>query len=232
MSIHSDHPKYPQFFRNELRTLNVIASNTFLVNKFRNLTTIADRLYHAYKGYKDKELLIRDFKFHVDFDIEIEKQQRRIVIEAGIRSQYSMASYVLSICEKNTPPYSIIRKFHFDYALPVAGDSRPKPVYHLQYGGEQSPQLAALGIDVGHLHPWLSLPRINYAPMNLALLLDMVFCEFRTADTVHIIEDSKWREHIKLNEDFLLRPYYLKVNGFVNHDHKVNSLIRDFNYGR
>ena len=156
---------------------------------------------------------------------------RRIVIEAQIKHNFSLVSYVLSICENNEPPFHLIRKFHFDYAIPNPKED-PKPVYHIQYGGELSPQLETLEIDVAEMQPWLSTPRIRFYPFNLALLLDMVFNEFRSDETVSIVERSEWRDFIKTNEEIVLKPFYEGVANFLNGSHSSNYLLRDFYYGK
>ena len=71
-----------------------------------------------------------------------------------------------------------MRKFHFDFA-PVVDKNDRKPVYHLQYGGKPTPRMKELNVDDEHILPWLSSPRINSTPINLALLLDMIFRPFR-----------------------------------------------------
>jgi len=232
MSVHINQPKFIDFFRNELKTLQFISTNGTIISKFRQLAFSCEQTFHIYNGYKDKELEKKDFDFRTDFDITIEKATRRVVVESIVTRQYGIVSYVLSVCENKDSPFNILRKFHFDFALPINGNAAPKPVYHIQYGGKQSPHLTTLSIPVDVLHPWLSSPRINTIPINMALLLDLIFCEFQTLDTVKITNDRKWRDHIKHNEDFLLKPYYEKLRGFLSTDHKFSSLLRDYNYGR
>ncbi|MEZ4945513.1 MAG: hypothetical protein R2804_08305 [Cyclobacteriaceae bacterium] len=232
MSIHSKHPKYLAFVKNELRTLNFISSNASVTNKYKNLSVISKSTYEKYSNARDNVLATHDFEFGAYFDIEIEGTTRRIIVECVIKSKFDIATYVLAICKGTLTRNTVLRKFHFDYALPRNGDRNPKPVYHMQYGGKQSPQLGALNLSVDHLNPWFSSPRLTFVPMNLALLIDLIFCEFRSTDTVKIIEDPRWREHIKLNEEFLLKPYFCTLNGFLNNGHKEKYLIRDYNYGK
>jgi hypothetical protein len=231
MNVDSVHHKYVPFVKNELKTLNFIASNPTISSRFKNLSLHAKQVYDKFIGYKDRDILTKDFDFGTDFDIEIDKKNRRIVVECILTTEYRLASYALTICKKNVSPYAVVRKFHFDYAIPNNQETQPKPVYHIQYGGEVTPKLASLKISVDHLNPWLSSPRIFSVPMTLALLLDLVFCEFRTADTIKITDDGRWRDLIVQNERFLLTPYFSNFLNFVENRHKANFLIRDFNYG-
>jgi hypothetical protein len=234
MSVNSNQPRYVDFMKNEVRTLQFISSNGTIQSKFRPLAISCERTYQTYKGLNDRTLSKSEFIFSTSFDLQVEKKEQHVVIECKVASGYEgIVSYVLSMCElKDDGNLHLLRKFHFDYALPIKGDNIPKPVYHLQYGGKQTPQLKSLNIGVDHLHNWLSTPRLAFVPINIALLVDMMFCEFRSETTERITENRKWREHIKSNEEFLLVPYYEKFRNFLTGSHKFDSLIRDYNYGR
>jgi hypothetical protein len=229
MSIYQ-YPNYLDFIKNERKTLNFLANSTFIKKSFSELSDSAELSFYDLK-IKDQILRKHEFSFGCNFDIKIESNIRRIALEALILPNFSLVSYVLSICENNEAPLRVIRKFHFDYAIPNIHEE-PKPVYHIQYGGETSPQILALNIDIAELQPWLSTPRIRFYPINLALLLDMVFNEFRSDETVGIVERSEWRDFIKSNEEIILKPFYAGVARFLNGDHKSKYLLRDFYYGR
>ncbi len=233
MTVNENHPKYLDFLKNEIKNLQFISNNGTVQSKFKQLATSCELAFYSYKGLNDRDLSKTEFSFSTDFAIHFEKKEQHIVIESKVATGYNgIVSYVLSMCQPKDETLQLLRKFHFDYALPIKGDKVPKPIYHLQYGGEQSPQLGRLKVSVDDLHPWLSSPRLPFVPINIALLIDIMFCEFRTEATEKITEDKKWRQHIKHNEDFLLKPYYERFKGFINTEHKYNSLIRDYNYGR
>ena len=124
-----------------------------------------------------------------------------------------------------------MRKFHFDYAPKKALEDK-KPIYHLQYGGKATPMMKELEVEDDQILPWLSSPRIISIPVNLALLLDMVFCEFSSEVTNGITERREWRDFIKYNEELILCPFYGRVNQFLTSEHKFDFLLRDFYYGK
>ena len=233
MSIHIKHPTYIEFLKNERDTLSFLSKNTTVNKLFPQLAYDAELAYYNYVGVKPADLGRKGFDFHSSFNISIEKAERRIILESKVDPNFAgIVSYVLSICELSQNPYNLLRKFHFDFALPVQNDPWPKPVYHLQYGGDQSPGLTNLNLEAKVLHSWLSSPRLNYVPMNLALLLDTVFIEFRSIDTNTLIESDAWRQLVKKNEDKLLKPFYENMKEFLNTGYKTETLIRDYCYGR
>lgn len=221
------YPNYLDFIKNEKSTLAFLMRAPFLQNSFNEIAHCAEISFY---NLPQKNLKESDFSFGCNFNIEIENSIRKIAIEAIVRPNFSLVSYVLSICENNETPFRLIRKFHFDYALPNKNESR-KPIYHIQYGGELTPELRLLNTEIKDLQPWLSSPRIRYYPINLALLLDMVFNEFRSDETNGIINRPEWRNFIKNNEDTILKPFYNRIVNFLNSDHKSNNLLRDFYYG-
>jgi len=229
MSIYH-YPNYLTFIKNERKTLRFLAEQPFINKAFGSLSRSAETCF--YKVTNDEKVLKKsEFIFGCNFDILIEKEIRRIIIEVKILPNFEFATYILSICRNNSAPFFLIRKFHFDYAIPKIKES-PKPVYHLQYGGELSPGLDELKIDVNDLHPWLSLPRIGFYPINLALLLDMIFIEFKTEETIRIVGRQEWRDFVKNNEDEILKPYYERISSFLNGEHSHNFLLRDYYYGK
>lgn len=232
MSVNSNHPTYLQFVNNELLTLNFFTSYPILASSFRNLAVDAKNTYALYQGVKGPQLESRNFEFGTNFEIDVEGKLGQLTIECILEPKFNLASYVIAVCRKKNTSYSILRKFHFDYAIPTTNGKAPKPVYHMQYGGVVSPQLKSLRVSVDSLHPKISIPRLNSIPMNLALLIDMAFCEFRTPVTNKIVNDDKWKKLIKHNEHLLLKPYYEKYNQFITSNHSSTFLMREFNYGR
>lgn len=226
-----NHPKVLDFKQNEFKTLEFL-KNRRLLKGFSDLDESIDRAFFA---YKDPERLKRlGFQFHADFWIEVQKKWHRILVEALIseaKGTFNECTYSLSIAKKEQPN-ELIRKFHFDHAHPSIRTNQPVPIFHLQYGGTLSPTLQGKGILDAHLEKWLSLPRLTFPPVNLALLLDTIFFEFRTEETNKIIESSEWRGMIYKNEQFILTQYYRAIGNFCGSaHHKTTRLIRDFCYG-
>lgn len=228
MGIHKHHPSYIDFVKKELLNLQFLFNDKYIANSFTELSNSAYTFHSIYGFKKDGDLKNIDFSFGCNFDIVIEKKKRKIAVEALITPEFKHVSYSLSICDKK----KCLRKFHFDYAIPIANDPKLKPIYHLQYGGEQSPQLKNLNISVKQIYPWLSSPRINFMPVNLAILLDMIFCEFPSEITNGVVQRSEWRDFIKNNEEYIIKPFYKRMEEFISKEHSSDKLVRDFYYGK
>ncbi len=231
MGINRDHPKYLEFIKKEHKTLEFLYRNAFMAKTFPDLAKNAELTFYRYQNLRDKQLEKVTFLFSSNFNLVIEGKTMRIIVEAQVSPGYNLVSYALSICDTDSTPFPLLRKFHFDYALPMQNDPWPKPVYHIQYGGKQTPGLAELGINDTSIIPWLSSPRLYWGPINLAILLDLIFCEFRSIDTTELIQRREWRELLKNNEEFLLKPFYEKLRTFFLGQHKFFYLLRDYQYG-
>ena len=215
---------------NEIKTLGFIRKQTYLADNF-DLVSKAETFFSGFQGIKNRHIGSKDFIFECELEMIVEGKPRRILLGANVRASFSMVSYMLAICESDKDNLNLIRKFHFDYALPRKGES-DKPIYHLQYGGEDSNFLVEKEISVDHLYPKVSSPRILCMPINLALVLDMIFCEFSSERTAKIIANPEWKKFIKTNESFILEPFFTRVKEFIGNEHSSSRLLRDFCYGR
>ncbi|MEQ9403866.1 MAG: hypothetical protein RIM99_09790 [Cyclobacteriaceae bacterium] len=229
MSVYGKHPTYKDFIKNEINTLGFIRNQSFLAHNY-DLISKAETLYSGYRAIKDKHIKNKDFSFECELELTVETKKRRVFLGANVKVDFSMVSYMLAICESDGEDKNLIRKFHFDFAIPKKGESN-KPVYHLQYGGEESNLLAVNEISSDGLHPKISSPRIYSMPVNLALVLDIIFCEFSSVETTKITDDPKWKQFIKMNESFILEPFFNRVKEFLGNGHSSTKLIRDFYYG-
>ncbi len=230
MSLNQAHINYKEFIANEMKTLGFVQGFAPLKTSFPNLVEECYKYFFLNKG---KNALHRDaLKFNCYLDLEIENQNSKVILGCDLSPSYSLATYSLSICrQKEDNSHEILRKFHFDYE-PTYSEIAPKPVYHLQYGGKLNDGLDSLGVSIETIHPWLSVPRINCTPMNFALLLDLVFCEFPSEITSRIREDNRWRGLIKNNEDIILVGYYKQIHQFLTGNHyRSSKLLRDYQYG-
>lgn len=230
MSIY--HPTYLEFIKNEKKTLKHLMDSPSIRKEFPQIAAEAEKSYYNLPP-QDKELAKANFNFKCRFNLLIERENKEVMalLEAQVGRDFSLSNYVLSLCENTSAPYKLIRKFHFDY-INVKNNNDPKPVYHFQYGGQATPLLNKMKIDVNILRPWLSNPRFSFNPINLALLIDSIFSEFISEKTIKIINTSEWRDFVKENEDAILRPYYSSMNHFMNGNHSANFLIRDCLYGK
>lgn len=226
MGIAKHHLSYKDFFKNEINTLGFLHKFPRINSSFNDLASKAQLFYYQYKGKTDVT-----FQFECVLDVIVEYEQRKVIVEAIVTPDYNLASYVLTIYQGKDNPLHLMRKFHFDF-VPNVGFEEMKPIYHLQYGGSATPKMKEQGVKDENILPWLSVPRLNYSPINLALLLDAVFCEFPSEVTTGITERNEWRNFIKMNEEKMLEPYYSWVNNFFQNRHKSNFLYRDFCYGK
>ncbi len=232
MSIFENNLSYEEFLQNEIKTLGFLQGLSSIATNFSNLYGQATVFYNNYKGLlKARTPEQIKFEFQCTLELIIEKERRTVVIESIVMPDFSLSSYVYAICDnRDVNSFVLLRKFHFDYAIPNEYNVS-KPVYHLQYAGDK---LKSIDADIDPLFPWCSNPRINYTPINLAILLDYIFCEFQEANLAAgtIVERKEWREHIKHNEELILIPYYSRINQFISRDHRFDFLLRDFYYGK
>ena len=217
-----------EFIKNEVKTLGIIQGQTSIATHFRDLHQQASYTYSLYEGKKPGSI---PFRFDCELKMEIEKRKQILFIEAEVRQNYSFVTYALCMCE-DTEQKTLMRKFHFDYDPQVNASASKKPKYHLQYGGKATPSLKKNDISTKDLQDWLSVPRLSFTPINLALFLDIVFNEFPSEHTQRVIENKEWREMIKTNEENVLLPYFRNVNQFISSGHKSYYLFRDFVYGK
>lgn len=230
MAINVHHPEYLKFIQHEIKTLNFLATDATINSNFPDLSSNASIGHQKYNYLKPKNLQKVTFEFFAHINLKIEKKNCTVVIEALLSPNYSMSTYSFSIIDSEKK--ELLRKFHFDYAPNEVLSLIKKPLYHIQYCGEASTSFNQLKIDIEPMKPWLSSPRLYHNhPINLALLVDMIFNEFRSDITMKIVEKKEWREFILNNESFLMKSYYENIARFFQNDHKYVKLFRDYCYG-
>jgi len=213
------------FRKNEIATLRYICARGFFDQDFEELADALTSYNDRYKGQKGN----LDFKFVADFEMHIEKYTHRIILHAEVTGNYSFTTYSIGICDRTTD--QLIRRFHFDYDHKTARGKQKAPTSHLQYGGQSGPGHSGKIYLTNNLFDKLSEPRISHPPINLAILLDMVFCEFYDQRTKKIIEDPQWRSLIRDNEEFIFRNYFSEIAGHIGSErHVKENLVRDICY--
>jgi hypothetical protein len=228
MGIQIPH-KAVDFKKNEIKTLEYIYKRGFFDSDFSELAIAISTTWERYRGNSFKKNF--NFEFVSDFEIEIEKQIHRIVLHAQVIGEYDTTTYSIGICAQDGS-YELIRRFHFDYIHDNHGKKQKVPISHLQYGGKSGNGFDGKPFQTNNIEPGLSVPRLNFPPINIALLLDVTLCEFHTEQTEKIVENSEWRSLIKNNEDFLLSHYYHFIASHIHsHHHNKEKLIRDICYG-
>jgi hypothetical protein len=215
-----------EFKKNELKTLEYIHARGFFDNDFERLATSVSTFHSKYQGLGKKAF---DFMFVSDFKINIEKKSHRVAIHAGVIGNYSETTYSLGVCNKDTN--ELIRKFHFDYVHNNGGKKQKVPRSHIQYGGKSGVGYDGIAFTTDGLENWLSEPRLYYPPINLALLLDLVFTEFQNEKTKNITDNPDWRSLIRDNEIFVFKDYYKAMSDHIGSArHKKELLLRDICY--
>ena len=191
MSVNQSYPEFEKFIQNELNTIAKLQADTTLYSTFPQFAGQLSNLYNTLRGMTNSFGHNFDLVFKLQFELLIEKNSRPILIEGRINKDFSLATYALTILKDDCNPVEVLRKFHFDYDPGSLGNNWPKPIFHIQYGGGDTPLMEELEVNSESLHTWLSSPRINSIPMNFALLLDMIFCEFRSEETLKITQGKK-----------------------------------------
>jgi hypothetical protein len=91
--------------------------------------------------------------------------------------------------------------------------------------GEMGPSQAQLE----QMHMELSVPRIFFWPISLALLIDMTLHEFPDIRSANFRATPEWRGIIRENEALLLRPFYQGcVDVIVDNAHQNKTLADEF----
>lgn len=230
MKINKEHALFEQFINNEYSTLKFIGEQSDIYEFHQNLCSKSYEVHNQYLGLAKKKPNIDRFSFECDFSLIVEGKPRLVCLESIITKDFDEASYCIYIHESEDLKSSILRKFHFDYAPnETKGD---KPIYHLQYGGKATPVLQNKEIDCENLKPWLSVPRLNIIPTNIALMIDFILNEFDYSNSYSFLDKSEWRNLVKTNEDLVLKTYFQNITSFFNSTHNQKKLYRDFYYGR
>ncbi|MFB6186399.1 MAG: hypothetical protein ABEI86_05975 [Halobacteriaceae archaeon] len=148
-----------------------------------------------------------------------------IVVEEG---EYQEYSFNLSILQKEYGPrdvemdkavngalccsvdnhdtWTIVRRFHFDIDSGEA-DHEAKPVSHFQTGGK-FPDGHGIPRDIHYCRTELDKPRIQYPPMDLVLVLDMVLDQYTNLSPNR---DKHWTNLVSKSERVLWAPYYKEI---------------------
>jgi hypothetical protein len=80
------------------------------------------------------------------------------------------------------------------------------------------PYMKLLGLreaQLNQLHPSLSEPRVFYAPMSFALMLDMSLREFPDADSLKFRSTGEWKNIVHHHESVVLLPFFKKCVAII-----------------
>lgn len=239
-SIDVGFPLPEVLLKNENDTLKKFSEMKEFIENFPKFSSDAHHIYSFNRNTNPSG----NFAFESFIELESENsEKRRVYVGALIKVskikqkiKYENISYYFTICRDCKERAPITRKYHFDHAFTDAEFRNPK--FHLQYCGNLTPLLKNAGYvkeDLFHMEPSLSIPRIPYTPMSLALLLNLLLNEFksRSGDFSKICYLPEWKKLIKKNEDLLLKPFFNSCSNFFNSRvDKKESLTSDFYYGK
>lgn len=240
MRIDKNYPKPIELKETEIKTLDFLRNNPFVNTNFSMLAKAANDTHEAFKS--KQRLQNHPFRFEAYFDFPHKKKDYRFHFGVEISSKkdnrnhdiHDKVSYYLAICDskKDKNKFRLLRQFHFDYD--ISGHQNDHPIFHLQYAGKLSPSLMAHNYVNNQMHPWLSEPRLHHHPVTLALLINLVFKEFKRIKLVSLLTDDRWRGIVQNNEELVLKPYFEQCNTFMTSRHtaKDHLFTDNFCYGK
>jgi len=223
MLVTDIYPSPDDLFALELRVLDFLRDEPFIAKNYPYLVNDLNKFIGINKSSHS------GFHFfsHVDVchrQLPIKRNGSRVysnlslIIGVDIRQDehgnYSNISYCLGVVrtlQRNRR--AIWRKFHFDLTVPGAQRRQAHPISHLQYGGELNHSWRELGFrdsQTKDFQSQLSEPRVQFCPMSLALIFDLIFREFPDQETVEFRSSREWIQIVRNHEDAVLLPYYRK----------------------
>ena len=171
-----------------------------------------------------------NWRFEIEDSRDFEKSEGQAVIGGHIvveDGEYKQYSFNLSILQRDNQPgsgmlekevngalccpvdhsekWTMVRRFHFDIDS-GGGPHESKPVCHLQTGGNISDG-HGISKDFHYCRTELDKPRIQYPPMDLVLVLDMLLDQYVNLANNR---DKHWKSLVFKSEKVLWAPYYSK----------------------
>jgi len=113
------------------------------------------------------------------------------------------------IIERISSQYGrVMLRCHFDLANP----KQEGPKYHLQFGGE------AQSDEVWWLPGIVDLPRINFPPMDLILIGQLIAANFYKEEYERIRNEIEWIGTVRESQKIFLKDYYQLCLTEINSD--------------
>lgn len=254
MELSEFYPLPRDFIQNELEVLDYLGNNTYMAAEHAQFSADAKKYRAQYQGPRSGFQFASFLDvFHIEMPRLRKRTSRRFgeepniklivagLIEQQTKSRYGNISYLLAVgrirsLTKGAGPRthpSLLRKFHFDVTAHPASKSNRRqehPMCHLQYCGGIIPLMSELGFrqsQLQQMHERLSEPRIFFWPMSLALLVDMALHEFPDSKSAQFRQGPEWRNIIRKNETFLLRPFHEKCLTIIRNVAKQRKTLAD-----
>ena len=101
----------------------------------------------------------------------------------------------------------VIVRFHFDRREEKA--TKPEPIYHMQVGG------------VAHMEencwfPNLEIPRLQFPPMDIILLSELVLVNFFHDDSRDLREKPEWKSLVIKSQKAFQNQYFDDFHSYIN----------------
>jgi len=248
------YPLPRDFIQNEVEALDYLGNSTYIAGQHPQFSNDAKKYRAQYRGPRSGFQFASYLNvFHAEMPRVRKRSSRHYdeepnlklivagLIEQETKSKYGNISYLLAVGRiralmKKTGPRtypSLLRKFHFDVTARAAGEGARRqehPMCHLQYCGGIIPLMKELGFrqsQLEQMHERLSEPRIFFWPMSLALLVDMALHEFPDSKSAQFRKQPEWRNIIRANESFLLRPFHEKCVAIIRNVDKQRKTLAD-----
>lgn len=109
--------------------------------------------------------------------------------------------------------YRVARRYHFDIDIGDTNDEN-KPVTHLQIGGKFN-HGHILGQSPHYCLSPLDKPRIPYPPMDPALILHMLICQY---SSLQDLQQDDWQSVVRETEQVLWEPYHAQIGVAYEND--------------
>ena len=223
------YPEPRELIANEVKTLDFLKDNPYFLQEHSQFAQDA----RVVQGQICRQ---PSFQFESYLDLTQADKPMRLFLEGrvvpnGPRSKtYGEITYGLVVCRRKARGFSILRKYHFDVALPTARSRQRKFLFHLQYCGTLSLYLCKQGLtdaQIEPLYPLLSEPRLFFWPMSLALLLDAVLHEFPDIKSTKFRQTGEWRDIVRANETLLLRRFHQKCADITSDKLREHQLLAE-----
>ena len=128
------------------------------------------------------------------------------------------ASYSVEICRtserEGVSTKNVVSRMHFDYASRAEPNACQHPVFHIQMWGKLPQYLRDEGVKYeNEENSAISYPRMPFAPLSLALFLNMTIKELGSDNLRKLLKMPAWDELIKRHERKILAPFFDKLKG-------------------
>lgn len=102
----------------------------------------------------------------------------------------------------------IVSRMHFDYASREEQNAGQHPVFHVQTWGKLPQYLRDEGVGYQFEdNSAMSCPRVPFAPLSLALFVNMMIKELGTEKLRRLLGSSEWRRLVMQHEKKILMPF-------------------------